>query len=133
MSNTNRLEDGTRASWAQVQDLGREAREVGRHVWLAGLGAIGAVDERSRGLFSSLVDRGQRFESRERPVIEQRFRKVGSRIGVMRDKVEHGIEEKLGNTLQRFGVPGRDEVHQLIDRIERLTQEVGSLSAKAKS
>ena len=133
MSVIDQLGDRTKASWAQVQDLGREARGLGRHVWLAGLGAVGTVDERGRGLFTDLVDRGQRFESRERPIIKERFRKAGQRIGSLRDKVEEGLEEKVAGTLQRFGVPDRDEVHQLIDRIERLTREVESLSVEAKA
>ena len=132
MSVASHRETGKKAPWAQVQDLGRGAREVGRHVWLAGLGAIGTVDERSRGLFSDLVDRGRRFEKKERPVIEQRFRKVGRQIDEFRDKVEHGIEERVTHTLQRFGVPDRDEVRRLIDRIERLTREVEDLSVKTK-
>ena len=119
-----------KAPW--VQDLGQGMRGVGRHVWLAGLGAVGAVDEGSRGLFSDLVERGQRFADRERPALEERFRKVGDRIDTFRHKVEHNVENRLASALQRFGVPDRDEVQQLIGRIEQLTRKVEDLAVKAE-
>lgn len=129
---TNETREG-RAPWAPVVKLGREARDAGRNMWLAGLGAIDTVDERGRGLFSDLVGRGQRFEKRERPILGARVSKLTARVDAMRHRVEQGVESTLGGTLQRFGAPGRGEVHQLIDRIEKLTQEVEGLKPRATS
>ncbi len=130
MTDKRLTETRERAAWAKAQELGQGVKDAGRHVWLAGLGAIQTVDEGGRGLFTDLVDRGRRFEARERPTLEERFRKVGDRVATFRDRLEHGVEYRLATTLQRFGVPDRDDVHQLIDRIEELTREVESLSAK---
>ena len=80
MSSKQQSKAAAERSWTRVQDLGQEVKDAGREVWLAGLGAWGAVDERSRALFSDLVERGQRFEDEERPVLEQRLRKVGDRV-----------------------------------------------------
>ncbi len=113
-------------AWAQ--ELGRGVKDAGRHVWLAGLGALQSVDQGGRGLFSDLVARGRRFEAREKPVLEERFRKVGDRVAEFRDRLEHGVEDRLAHTLKRFGVPDRDEVHQLIERIEALTRKVEGLT-----
>jgi len=113
----------------ETRELGMEVRDAGRHVWLAGLGAIHSVDHGSRELFSDLVARGRRFEARQRPVLEGRFRKIGNRVGAFRDRLEHGVEDRLAHTLKRFGVPDRDDVHLLIDRIEQLTRKVEGLSA----
>lgn len=120
-----------RARWAQ--GLGQGVKDVGRNVWLAGLGAVGAAGESGRGLFADLVERGRRFEKRERPAVEERFRKVSDRLDGFRHEMEHRVEERVASTLQRFGVPDRDEVHHLIERIEQLTRKVEKLSAKAKS
>lgn len=130
---TEAIETAEAAERRRIQELGRGMREAGRHVWLAGLGAIGTVDQESRGLFADLVARGQRLEDRERPAIEKRFRSVGERVDGFRRDVEKGVEERVSNTLQRFGVPGRDEVHQLIERVEALTRQVEGLTAGAKS
>lgn len=119
--------------WGRVENLGRGVKDAGRHVWLAGLGAVEAVDERGRGLFSDLVERGRRFEERERPALEERFRKAGERLESFRDKMEHDVEERLASALKRFGVPDRDEVRQLIARIEQLTRKVEGLSAGTRS
>lgn len=116
--------------WTPVQEWSRGVKDTGRDVWLAGLGAVGTVSERGRGLFSDLVERGQRFENEERPAFEERFREAGERLQDLRHRVEHNVEERLASTLKRFGVPDRDEVQQLIDRVEQLTRKVEGLSAK---
>lgn len=116
----------------QVRSLSRGMKDVGRHIWLAGLGAIGTVDQQGRGLFSDLVDRGRRLEDRERPALEERFRKAGERVDDFRRQVERGVETRVASALQRFGVPDRGEVHQLIDRIEKLTRQVEGLAASSK-
>ncbi len=119
------------AFWIRVEDLGKEMKNVGRQLWLASLGAVDSVDRTSRGLVSDLVARGRRVEDRELPALEDRFRKVGDRITALRDRLEHDVEERLSNTLQRFGVSKRDDVHELIERIENLTRKVKRLAAKA--
>lgn len=130
MSSKKKSKAAAEDRWGRVENLGREVKDAGRHVWLAGLGAVYAVDERSRGLFSELVERGRRFEDRGRPALEERFRKVGERLESFRHRVEHDVEERLANTLKRFGVPDRDEVRELIARIEQLTRKVEGMSAK---
>lgn len=126
------IEDKEQVAREQVRNLGRGMKDVSRQVWLAGLGAIGTVDQTGRGLFSDLVDRGRSVEDRERPVLEERFRKAGDRVDGFRRQLEERVESRVANTLQRFGVPARDEVHQLIDRIETLTRQVESLATSSK-
>ncbi len=133
MTTKKKSEVSAETRWTQVENVGRGVKDAGRHVWLAGLGAVEAVDERGRGLFSDLVERGQRFEDKERPVLEERFRKVGDQLESLLHKVEDGFTKPLAGTLQRFGVPDRDEVQQLIARIEQLTREVEGLGVKAGS
>ncbi len=118
------------APWNRAQELGQGVKDAGRHVWLAGLGAIESVDQGGRGLFSDLVARGKRLEARERPALEERFRKVGDRVAEFRDRLEHDVEDRLAHTVQRFGVPDRNEVQQLIERIEQLTRKVEGLTGK---
>lgn len=120
-------------SQTRVEELGKEIKIAGRRVWLAGLGAVHSVDESGRGLFSDLVARGRRLERRERPALEERFHKAGDRVAAFRDRLEHDVEERLSSTLQRFGVPDRGEVHDLIDRIEKLTRKVEGLTPRAKA
>ena len=128
MTTKTMSEGKERDAWVRAQELGQGVKDAGRHVWLAGLGALNSVDEGGRDLFSDLVARGRRFEAREKPVLEERFRRVGDRVAAFRDRIEHGVEDRLAQTLKRFGVPDRDQVHQLIDRIEELTRKVDSLN-----
>ena len=123
-------EQAAETRWNQVESLGRGVKDAGRHVWLAGLGAVETVDERSRGLFSDLVERGQRYETKELGSFEDRFRKVGERLEELYHRVEHDFEALVARTLKRFGVPDRDEVKQLITQVEQLTKKVEALSPK---
>ncbi len=126
-----KLSEKKEARWTKAQELGQGVKDAGRHVWLAGLGAIDSVDKGGRGLFSDLVARGERLEARERPVLEERFRKVGDRVAELRDQLEHRVEDRLAGALQRFGVPDRGEVQQLIERIEKLTRQIEGMTAKS--
>ncbi|MEM7582705.1 MAG: phasin family protein [Acidobacteriota bacterium] len=130
---TEVAETRIRKALAPVNQVGRGVREMGRSMWLAGLGAIDTVDQRSRGAFTDLVGRGRKLEQREQPIFGARIRRVGERVDALRDRVEQEVESTLGGTLQRLGVPDRDEVHQLIDRIEKLTQEVEGLKTRTAS
>lgn len=132
MSVAAQIENTKEEARDRARNLGREVKDAGRHLWLAGLGAIGTVDQRGRGLFSNLVDRGRKVEDRERPAIEDRFRKAGQKVDGLRRQMEQRVESRVADTLQRFGVPARDEVHQLIDRIETLTRQVEGLAASSK-
>ena len=133
MSVEEKISAASKARWSQVQDLGREVKDAGRQVLMMGLGAVDVAGEKSKGFFSDLVERGQQFEDRGRPAIEERFRKAGERFESFRHKVEHDVEARVAGTLQRFGVPDRDEVQQLIERIEMLTRKVEGMTPKAKA
>ena len=111
--------------------LGEEVRGAGRRFWLAGLGAIDTIDQQGRGLLSDLIERGRRREDSERPALEARWRRASERVDGFRRKVETGVEKRVSDTLERFGLPDRREVRNLIDRIERLTRKVEGLTARS--
>ncbi len=108
----------------------RELRESAHKIWLAGLGALAAAEEEGTKVFSSLIERGEAFESRGRKNIE----KVKGRVeGVMEDAAESfeklgdSFEDRVSKTLQRLGVPTRDEIGKLTKRVEELTAKVDQL------
>jgi poly(hydroxyalkanoate) granule-associated protein len=102
-------------------------QEVGRNVWLAGLGTVSAIDDGSRQFFSQLVERGEKVE-KEVPSIEERFRDVGDELRTFGRNVERGVEDRMTATLERFGVPSRDDVKTLSDRVEELTRKIEALA-----
>lgn len=125
----------------QLRGAGNELRKAGRRVWLAGLGAVGTVGETGWQLASDLIERGRELEKRERPSLERRFRTGRERLQSLgrenADRVrgfgremEERIETQVAEGMRRFGVPSRDDIHELSERIEELSRKVEALAAR---
>ncbi len=127
MTNTEVIDDQRE----QLREVGREMARRGRRVYLAGLGAVGSVGELGRDLTQDLIERGRKLEKAERPVIADRIRDSRERVSRLGREAERRLEERVTATLERFGVPSRNDFQALIDRIEQLTQKVESLSARS--
>lgn len=119
-----------------TQDLGRELNKAGRTTWLAGLGAFATLDESGRGLFSELIERGERWQP-EMPSGMGGLRAAADQLRGFGRETERrfegamaGFEDAMADTLRLLGVPSRDDVKILIDRIEELTHKVEELSAR---
>jgi poly(hydroxyalkanoate) granule-associated protein len=115
----------------RLQEVGREMARRGRRLYLAGVGAVGSVGELGWKLADDLIERGRKLEKSERPAIAERLRESGERVRSLGRDAERRMEERVSKALQRFGVPSRDDVQALIDRIEQLTKKVESVSARS--
>lgn len=107
----------------RINQMGKDMEELGRNAWLAGLGAVGSMDQRSREVFSELVARGEKREAEGSQIFEP-LKGAGERVKAYGEKFEEGMSK----TLQRFGAPSRRDVQLLIERVEQLTEKVESLA-----
>lgn len=115
--------------------LQNELSERGREVWLAGLGALATVEEEGTKLFNRLIDRGQEFEAERRDEIENVTEKAReqrdealSQIEEVGEETQSALTNTVNSALERFGVPTRNEVDRLTDRVEALSQRVEELT-----
>jgi poly(hydroxyalkanoate) granule-associated protein len=111
-----------------VRNLATGTRQAGRKVWLAGLGVASSVDTESRELFGRLVERGRKRSQKELFTVPQPLRSAGQRVKSLGRALEQKVEGTTSAALERFGVPDRREVKELIERIERLTRKVETLA-----
>jgi len=114
----------------------RDLRATANRIWLAGLGALATATEEGSKLFDSLVERGEGFESRGRREMERaKDRFADARQGVERawKGLEETLDERVAGALNRLGVPSRDEIRKLSQRVAELTAKVEKLRPKAKS
>jgi poly(hydroxyalkanoate) granule-associated protein len=102
-------------------------------IWLAGLGALAAAEEEGGKIFTKLVERGRDVESRGKVEVD----KVKSEVDRMKTKAESTFEswgdkldEKLTAALHRLGVPTRDEIRNLTQRVEELNAKVEQLKPR---
>jgi poly(hydroxyalkanoate) granule-associated protein len=116
-------------------------------IWLAGLGAFALAEEEGGKLFKSLVRKGREFEEVGREQLEKAREQVEKLAETAREKLDEatgdvreragetwkGVEkrwdERTARTLQRLGVPSRDEIARLTRRIEHLTELVEKKAA----
>ena len=117
------------------ESLQDELTERGRDVWLAGLGALATVEEEGTKLFNRLVDRGQAFEEERRHKLEEATETVRkqsdeaiSQLEEASEETQSVLTETVNSAMERLGVPTREEVDDLADKVDRLSRQVGELA-----
>jgi poly(hydroxyalkanoate) granule-associated protein len=130
---------GTRASaddvQAQAEKLSKTLSESAQQIWLAGVGAFGRAQAEGTKLFEGLVKEGLNLEQTARrfadsrgnavrDVVENRVDQARERATDTWDRLEKVFEDRVQRALTRLGVPGRDDLADLSDRVEDLTVEL---------
>lgn len=105
--------------------------ESARQIWLAGLAAFEKAQDEGNRFFDNLVERGLDFESRTKKIAGSKVRQVRDQATNTWDRLEDVFEERVARTLATLGVPTREDVQQLTQRIERLRKAVAELNAEA--
>ena len=122
------------------KDWQKDARESAHRIWLAGLGALARAEEEGSKLFSTLVNEGERFESKGKSQwdgVRQELEKAATKARRGAEgafgKLEEGFDEQVARTLHRVGVPTRDEIAALGRRVEELTHAVERLRTRQRA
>lgn len=118
---------------AQMKEITNDIKDSAHKVWLAGLGALAVTEEEGSKFFSSLVEKGEKFESRRKDDLESLKGKADEAIEVVGSKwskVEKVVDERVRKALDKLGLPSRDEIQGLTERVEALTAKLTELEAK---
>jgi len=114
------------ASTSTRQDVFDSAHKI----WLAGLGAVATAEQEGQRFFKRLVERGEEYESRGRERFEEVKGRAEDRFERMTDKFGTSVEDQVNRTLERMGVPSRQEIQDLSRKIDALTAKIDTLAAK---
>lgn len=130
------------AGKANANDLQARAEEISRslvgtaqQIWSAGVGAFSRAQGEGSKLFEALVKEGMNIEQHTRKLATGRVDAVRdaveNRVGSVReratdtwDRLEKVFEERVQRALHRLGVPGREELVALTDRVDALTTQL---------
>ncbi|WP_240098578.1 phasin family protein [Thermomonas flagellata] len=123
--------------------LGRSITESAQQIWLAGMGAFTRAQAEGSRLFESLVRDGlsleqsaRRFASTRadvvRDAVEGTVGQARERAADTWDKLEKVFEERVQRALVRLGVPSREDLAALSERVERLTAQLRQGGSAAK-
>lgn len=103
------------------------------NAWWAGLGVLAVARDVGSQVFDALVEEGKSWEQTQRKRREERAKQVRQWTEEQDavEAVEGRIREGVNNALRRVGVPHRDEIDELreqidalSDRLERIAQSV---------
>ena len=134
---------GTRKAHAGLNP--KSITESAQQIWLAGMGAFNRAQSEGSKLFETLVRDGLSLEQTARKFAGQRATvvrdAVEGHVGQAReraadtwDKLEKVFEDRVQRALVKLGVPGRDDLNALTERVERLTDALrksgGSVPAR---
>jgi poly(hydroxyalkanoate) granule-associated protein len=113
----------------------KEPWDSAHKIWLAGLGALSSAEQEGERLFKTLVERGEKYETR----VNGTVKKVRSKVGKARDRagktlhsIESAFDERVTSVLGRLGVPTRNEITRLTRKVEQLTRVVEGKQAGAR-
>lgn len=117
-----------------IKDMEKNVTETAREIWLAGLGALSTAKDEGTRLYENLVEKGENFEKSGKKEIET----LVSSVKDMAKETETSISTKVNDTLDdtvkkvldRFDIPSRDEVMELIKKVDTLSKKVSELSKK---
>lgn len=119
------------------KNVQEELKDSVHRIWLAGLGALAAAEEEGSKIFSRLVERGRDVESRGKVEVDkmkteaEKFKtKAENTFETWGDKLGERFDEKLTTALHRLGVPTRDEIRNLTQRVEELNAKVEQLKPR---
>ena len=138
---TGKTRKASRASAERL--LGRSITESAQQIWLAGMGAFTRAQAEGSRLFESLVRDGlsleqsaRRFASVRadvvRDAVEGTVGQARERAADTWDKLEKVFEERVQRALVRLGVPSREDLAALSERVERLTAQLRQGGSPAK-
>ncbi|HRN61094.1 MAG TPA: phasin family protein [Luteimonas sp.] len=120
---------------AHAEGLSKSLSDSAQQIWLAGVGAFGRAQAEGTKLFEGLVKEGLKLENTARRFAGQRADDVRdaveNRVGQAReraadtwDRLETVFEDRVQKALVKLGVPGRDDLHDLSQRVDGLTAEL---------
>lgn len=120
---------------AQAEQLSKRLGESAQQVWLAGVGAFGRAQAEGTKLFETLVKEGLSLEQitrktaggkaqAMRDAVESTVGQARERASDTWDRLEKVFEERVQKALVKLGVPGREDLKDLTDRVEALTAEL---------
>jgi len=113
-----------------TKNLQDELKESAHRIWLAGLGALAAAGEEGTKVFDRLVDRGRDYEARGRDEARKQYEGARSTADELWGTWSGKLDEAVTNALQRMGVPSRDEIRNLTQRVEELNAKVEMLKPR---
>jgi poly(hydroxyalkanoate) granule-associated protein len=127
----------TTSETRQDKSIQEDLKESAHRIWLAGLGALAAAEQEGSKMFNRLVERGRDFETKGKTEAKDQYEKAREQFDKAKsqakeswDNVGGKVDEMVTQALHRLGVPTREEIHTLTQRVEELNSKVEALKPR---
>ena len=141
-TSTKKTTAGKAGAQDQSARLSKTLSESASQIWLAGMGAFGRAQAEGTKLFDVLVKEGATLEQSARKLaggradavrdaVENRVSQTRERAVDTWDKLEKVFEDRVQRALTKLGVPGRDDLSALMDRVDTLNAELRRVNGAA--
>lgn len=108
----------------------KEVAESAHKIWMAGLGALATAEEEGGKAFKKLVEKGEAFEKRfDAPLgkVKEKTGEAKSKLDDTLEKFESTLNDRIAGVLGKMGVPTKDEINKLTERVEALMAGIEKL------
>lgn len=123
---------------AALKNIAAKMLDSAQQIWLAGLGAFSKAQDEGGKWFETLVREGGELEKATRKltttkvdevrdVVETTVTQVRQRANDSWDRLEQVFEDRVSRALGRLGIPGRDDLIELSQKIDELQKAVKAL------
>lgn len=126
-----------------TQSVLTEVKQYTRKAWLAGLGAYAKAGQEGYDYFKGLVKAGETVEKHGKQAVNEKVTAVNERIDEVKadavetvesrlDQIESAFDKRVARALNRVGMPSRNDLDVLSERLEQLSALVEQ-AAKQKN
>jgi len=123
---------------AAIKNIAAKMLDSAQQIWLAGLGAFSKAQDEGGKWFETLVREGGELEKATRKLttakvdevrdaVETTVTQVRQRATDSWDRLEQVFEDRVSRALARLGIPGRDDLVELSQKIDELQKAVKAL------
>ena len=111
-----------------AKKFGDDVYNAGRKLFLFSIGSVATAGDEARKLYGRMVSRGMEAEKSVHDDPKSFVNKAAGSAKDLGHYVEEKVQGTVSGTLARAGVPSRNEIQDLIARVEELTRKVEALS-----
>ena len=117
--------EGMRSDLKKIRSKALDTAKTG---WYAGLGALSQAESTGKETFESLVKHGK-SKRRSKTMVEKAAVTLDTKKDVAVNRVESGVKEASEYVMKKAGIPTREQLTTLIDRVDELTAKLEEKSS----
>ena len=114
----------TSVAQSGIETAGEGAIALGRTAWLVSLGLAATAGETSVEVFDALVEKGRRRRRTRMQQAQQAIAETGSTMMRLANDATRMAQKRAAEVMSQLGVLTRDDVRELVRRVDTLRQKL---------